>query len=124
MNKDEVYSEFISRVIDNKIESALDVVRLCMEVVDKKDINGPDKSVLVYACIQSVIEEDPKPESLTDAIINDMRFLLDTNILQQTMTAIVDAAKGKFDISKPYSNQRVVSQPVYIRKWGAQLWGY
>ncbi len=122
-----VVNEFVTKKL--KINNAIELVKYCMELVDKKNITGPQKSEIVKIIIDKLTFHyfDGLKESLSEDCIANLNTLTKNNLLQPIMDTIYSAAKGRTDISNLSSAQMMSQNRLYnieLRNWNAKLMGF
>ena len=118
-------NEFVTKKL--RLTNAIDVVRYCMELVDKKNIVGSQKSEIVKNIIDKLTFHyfDGLKESLSEECINNLNILSKNNLLQPLMDTIYNASKGRLDISN--SSQSTSQNRLYnieLRNWNAKIMGF
>lgn len=90
------------------VQSALDIVKVVMETVEKSDAKGQEKMELLQAIIVSPeFRKIPLPMSLWQSI----DVMIENDLLKPTVEMIVLASTGKLDI-----NQSVVCCTTFLQK--------
>lgn len=120
---DTLVSETITYFKDKRPSSAIEMVRVCMELAEQLKITGYEKSILVTSTLSLIVSDhyDKMMPYIQESILDNMKTIIESNMLQPTMDTIADAAKGRFEFNKP--NQRIRNQVVSINNWNAHVFG-
>jgi hypothetical protein len=88
--------EVLSPKFQQHAKSAVDVVRICMEHVNGMDLAGRDKADLV----QAILSSEELHQRLNPTVVRALDVMIENDLVQPTIDAIVAAARGKFKLKK------------------------
>ncbi len=119
-------NEFVTKRV--KITDAIQLITYCMELVDKKNISGPQKSEVVKGLVTKLTFQyfDGLKESLSPECISNLNLLVKNNLLQPLMDNIYNASVGRTAIS---NNNTATNAPykhynIELQTWNARLMGF
>ena len=81
---------------DNSNVNAHDIIILAMELIDSSNINGNYKSNIVINILKNIILNNQL--NLQPNVINDIKILIDNNLIQQTIDSLYNASIGSHSI--------------------------
>jgi hypothetical protein len=103
---DAISTELISKILDAVTQkkvtliSAFDIISISMELIDQLKVPGAFKSDIVTNVLRIIVEDKNGDfnEKISEHLRNDLKLLLNNNLIQYTINVIFDASKGKFNI--------------------------
>lgn len=103
---DTITTELISKILDATTQkkitliSAFDIISISMELIDQLKVPGAFKSDIVTNVLRTIVEDKNGDfnEKISEHVLNDLKLLLNNNLIQSTINVIFDASKGKFNI--------------------------
>lgn len=98
------YNAIMAIMHENKkqIRNVYDIIKYCMEMVEKYNIPGEEKSDLVILILRKIIKEYDEGISRLNIpviVINNMKLMFENEMIQSTINVICDASKGKLKLN-------------------------
>lgn len=103
MSNDHQLATLIENLEKERIDSALCVIRIGMEIVETHNVNGETKSLMVIDMLKKLLEKQDIAKILPYNVRNGIKVMLDANLVSSVMPIICDASKGKLKVNEPKS---------------------
>lgn len=90
--------------MDNRNTPAYDIIISTMEIIDSANITGNSKANIVINVLKNIILNNQVNLQLN--VINDIKILIDNNLIEQTIHSLYNASIGSYSIGNiSYSNR-------------------
>jgi hypothetical protein len=114
---------------DIKVYNVVDLIAACMELVeDNKELSGNEKfdtvakalNMLVSYKYQELVDEQTIPSYVLDSL----RVILESNLLQPTIDGLIDASKGRIRVNyNDARNAATKKHSLNLRNGWAHMFG-
>lgn len=91
-----LYIKAHEAIKENGINDPIVLMSMCMEIIDKEEMSGEQKAVIVKDTLTQFVDQNILPTNMASKI----KIMIDNDLLQSTMDAIVCATKNGYDINK------------------------
>lgn len=120
-------TEFFNRLIEQlkrrKVPNAIEVIRICMEIVERGSLKGLEKSECVTGMVNDLLDFELVDFLVDEVVIDRIRTLVDSGLLQPLMDTIVDSAKGRFDLDRKLNLTNTTRPVARLNNWNAHVFG-